>query len=453
MKIQPDTCSIQAYLDRSFACGCGKTHRTSLKHVVIEPDALQKAPDVARSLGAKKVFVVSDVHTHRAAAERLEALLAAAGLGVSSYVFPDEELVPDEYALGRLLIALDPACDLLIGVGTGSLNDLCKFTAFKTKLPYCIVATAPSMDGFASSVAPLIVGNLKTTYEVGVADAIIGDTKILSQAPMPMILAGIADILGKYTCLTDWKMAQIINGEYYCESIVQMVRTSLQSVAENIEKAAARDEQTVGKIMEALVLTGIAMSFVGNSRPASGSEHHISHYWEMMFLYEGKKAVLHGTKVGIGTVAVSKMYDWLWETPVDFDAARRLAQARSYEAWAKEIRRAYPDAAEGVLALEQETGKNSTEGVLRRIDAIEAHFAEMKAFARSWLPKSEEIRKMLAQYGAPVNPHEVGISAQQIEDGVLYAKELRNRYGLLQILFDIGLLAPFAARLAQYFED
>ena len=270
---------------------------------------------------------------------------------------------------------------------------------------------------------------------------------------MPMIMAGIADILGKYTCLTDWKMAQIINGEYYCEAIVQMVRTSLRAVAENLDKAAARDEQTVGKIMEALVLTGIAMSFVGNSRPASGSEHHISHYWEMMFLHEGKKAVLHGTKVGIGTVAVSKMYDWLWETPVDFAAARQAAQTRSFDTWAKEIRRAYPDAAEGVLALERETGKNSTEGVLRRIDAIEKHFADMKAFAQVWLPKSEEIRKMLAGYGAPVNPHEVGISAQQIEDGVLYAKELRNRYGLLQILFDLGLLAPFATRLAQYFEN
>ena len=105
------------------------------------------------------------------------------------------------------------------------------------------------------------------------------------------------------------------------------------------------------------------------------------------------------------------------------------------------------------MALERETGKNSTEGVLRRIDAIEKHFADMKAFAQVWLPKSEEIRKMLASYGAPVNPHEVGISAQQIEDGVLYAKELRNRYGLLQILFDLGLLAPFATRLAQYFEN
>ena len=453
MKIQPDTFSIQDYLNQSFACECGKAHHTSLKHVVIGPDALQKTPEVARALGAKKVFVVSDIHTPRAAAAQLETLLVKAGLYVASYMFEDEELVPDESALGRLLIALDPACDLLIGVGTGSINDLCKFTAFKTKMPYCIVATAPSMDGFASSVAPLIVNNLKTTYEVGVADAIIGDTKILSQAPMPMIMAGIADILGKYTCLTDWKMAQIINGEYYCETIVQMVRTSLRAVAENLDKAAARDEQTVGKIMEALVLTGIAMSFVGNSRPASGSEHHISHYWEMMFLHEGKKAVLHGTKVGIGTVAVSKMYDWLWETPVDFAAARQAAQTRSFDMWAKEIRRAYPDAAEGVLALERETGKNSTEGVLRRIDAIEKHFADMKAFAQAWLPQSEEIRKMLAGYGAPVNPHEVGISAQQIEDGVLYAKELRNRYGLLQILFDLGLLAPFATRLAQYFEN
>lgn len=453
MNIQPDTFSIQDYLNRTFTCDCGKEHRTSLKHVVIQPDALQKTPEIVRALGANKVFVVSDIHTHKAAAAQLETLLADAGLGVSSYMFSEEELVPDETALGRLLIALDPACDLLIGVGTGSINDLCKFTVFKTKLPYCIVATAPSMDGFASSVAPLIVNNLKTTYEVGVADAIIGDTRILSQAPMPMILAGIADILGKYTCLTDWKMAQIINGEYYCETIVQMVRMSLRSVAESIDKAVARDEQTVGKIMEALVLTGIAMSFVGNSRPASGSEHHISHYWEMMFLHEGKKAVLHGTKVGIGTVAVSQMYDWLWEMPVDFELARQTAWTRSYDTWAKEIRRAYPDAAEGVLALEQETGKNGTEGVLRRIDVMEKRFAEMKDFAQAWLPKSEEIRQMLASHGAPVNPHEVGISTQQIEDGVLYAKELRNRYGLLQILFDLGLLAPFATRLAQYFED
>ena len=122
----------------------------------------------------------------------------------------------------------------------------------------------------------------------------------------------------------------------------------------------------------------------------------------MMFLHEGKKGRVHGTKVGIGTVAVSKMYDWLWETPVDFAAARQAAQTRSFDTWAKEIRRAYPDAAEGVLALERETGKNSTEGVLRRIDAIEKHFADMKAFAQVWLPKSEEIRKMLASYGAPL---------------------------------------------------
>ncbi len=452
MKIQPKTFAIQDYLNQSFECECCKTHETALKHVVIEPNALEKVPQVMRSLGTKKAFVVSDVHTHQAAGEMLIKILQDAGIEVCNYTFPDEDLVPDEYALGRLLIALDPTCDLLIGVGTGSINDLCKFTAFKTGLSYCIVATAPSMDGFASSVAPLIVDHLKTTYEVGVADAIIGDTKILSKAPMPMILAGIADILGKYTCLTDWKMANLINGEYYCETIVEMVRLSLRAVVENIDRAVSRDEQTVGKIMEALVLTGIAMSFVGNSRPASGSEHHVSHYWEMMFLHEGKKAVLHGTKVGIGTVAVSQMYDWLWETPIDFEAARQKARNWDREEWEKNIRRAYPDAAEGVLALERETGKNAPEGVLQRIDAIEKNFEQMKTFARTWLPKSATIHALLADHGAPVNPHEVGISSQQIEDGVIYAKELRNRYGLLQILFDLGLIEPFAKRLTDFFD-
>ena len=453
MKIQPDTFSIQDYLNQSFACECGKAHHTSLKHVVIGPDALQKTPEVAMALGAKKVFVVSDVHTHRAAAAQLETLLVKAGLGVASYMFEDEELVPDESALGRLLIALDPACDLLIGVGTGSINDLCKFTAFKTKMPYCIVATAPSMDGFASSVALLIVNNLKTTYEVGVADAIIGDTKILSQAPMPMIMAGIADILGKYTCLTDWKMAQIINGEYYCEAIVQMVRTSLRAVAENLDKAAARDATDGRQDHGGVGFDWHCHELCRKFPPGLGQR--TSH-----FALLGDDVPTRRQK---GRAAWHQSWHWnggrfqnvrlAMETPVDFAAARQAAQTRSFDTWAKEIRRAYPDAAEGVLALERETGKNSTEGVLRRIDAIEKHFADMKAFAQVWLPKSEEIRKMLASYGAPVNPHEVGISAQQIEDGVLYAKELRNRYGLLQILFDLGLLAPFATRLAQYFEN
>lgn len=452
MQIQPETFTIQQYLDQTFDCPCGRPHSTALKDVIIEENALVKVPALLQKYGYQKPFVVCDTNTFEAAGRQLIDLLKNCGLDVGGYTYADAELVPDETALGRLLIALDPACDVIIGVGTGTINDLCKFTSCKTGRPYFIVGTAPSMDGFASSVAPLIVKSLKTTYEVQVPQAIIGDTCVLARAPLPMIMAGVADIFGKYTCLVDWKMAHFINGEYYCETIVKMVRASIEAVTKQLDKVERRDPETIGKIMEALVLTGIAMSFVGNSRPASGSEHHVSHYWEMMFLFQGKKAVLHGTKVGIGTVAVSQLYQWLWETDVDFEAARRRAQAFDVDAWARTIRRTYLSAADGVLALERETGKNRSDQVLARIDVMEQKWEEMKAFAQAWLPKSEEIRAMLARYGAPVNPHEVGISSQQIEDGIVVAKELRNRYGLLQILFDLGLIVPFAKRFTQLCE-
>ena len=149
---------------------------------------------------------------------------------------------------------------------------------------------------------------------------------------------------------------------------------------------------------------------------------------------------------------MAQLYQWLWETEIDFDAARENARGFSFDTWAQTIRRTYQSAADGVLALERQTGKNSPENVLPRIDTIQRQFETMKAFGQKWLPKSEEIRAMLSRYGAPVNPHEVGISSQQIEDGVVVAKELRNRYGLLQILFDLGLLQPFAERLTRYFE-
>lgn len=452
MQIDPHTFTIQDYLGKTFACPCGKPHTTALAEVCIEPNAMEKLPAFCKRHGVRSALVVSDLNTAPLAGENVERLLAEAGLQTQTYCYPFEELVPDEAAVGRLVIALQPQTDLIVAVGTGTINDLCKFVSFKTQKPYCIVATAPSMDGFASVGAPLIVDHLKTTYDAHVPLGIFGDTLLLSRAPMPMIMAGVADILGKYSCLVDWQMAHLINGEYYCETIVEMVCVSIAQVTENLDKLQTRDPETIGKIMEALVLTGIAMSFVGNSRPASGSEHHVSHYWEMMFLFAGKKAVLHGTKVGIGTVAMAQLYQWLWETEIDFDAARENARGFSFDAWAQTIRRTYQSAADGVLALERQTGKNSPENVLPRIDAIQRQFETMKAFGQKWLPKSEEIRAMLSRYGAPVNPHEVGISSQQIEDGVVVAKELRNRYGLLQILFDLGLLQPFAERLTRYFE-
>ena len=306
------------------------------------------------------------------------------------------------------------------------------------------------MDGFASTGAPLITNHLKTTYTTHSPQAIIGDLDILCKAPMNMITAGLGDILGKYTCLTDWKISHIINEEYYCETIAQMVEVSIRKVVDNIGLVKTRDPKVIANIMEALVLTGIAMSFVGNSRPASGSEHHISHFWEMKFLFEGRKPVLHGTKVGIGTVAVTYLYSVLKTQKIDFQKARLAAKNFDYKKWEKKIIETYSRAAPGVIELEKKVKKNSAETHAVRIANIEKNWPEIVKVMDS-LPPVSQIEQMLSGLDAPINPAQVGVDYQTVVDSILVAKEVRDRYTLLQLLWDLGIADEMAVKAADYF--
>ena len=359
------------YLQKEKQCSCGKSHICDIEEIIIEEGAIRRLPQVLGKHTYQKLCVVSDIHTEQAAGLAVYDELQQAGYSFEKVVYQEEELVPDEEALIYLFTRVPDDCDLIIGVGSGTINDLCRYVSFKMKIDYYIVGTAPSMDGYASNVSPLIIRHLKTTYEARPARVIIGDLDIISKAPLHMIAAGAGDILGKYVCLTDWQLAHIVNGEYICTEIMELVRQSIKKVAENAQKAAQREKEAIGAIMEGLVLSGIAMSYIGNSRPASGSEHHMSHYWEMMFLLDGQPDPLHGTKVGIGTVMSIRLYEMLKEKR---DALFPLkAPAFDYDLWAEKIKEAYGPAAPGVLELEKKIGKNSDQEVLRRREAFRTH--------------------------------------------------------------------------------
>ena len=451
MKIQPDSFALQDYLGVEFECDCGHIHKTNLKEAIIGPNALEKVPELVLRMGYRKVLVVGDDNTWRAAGSRLYSDLLAAGIEAQEYVFHTDDLVPDETALGALMMKMKPSVDLLIAVGTGTLNDLCKYTSFVSKCDYFIVATAPSMDGFASIGAPLICDNLKTTFDAHTPVAIIGDRDVLAESPMDMINAGLGDILGKYTCLIDWKMANLIDDEYYCPTIVKMVECSIARVLANKEGVALRDPQAIQNIMEALVLTGIAMSFVGNSRPASGSEHHLSHYWEMRYLFGGKKPVLHGRKVAAGTTVVSHMYHRLANMDVDFNYAREKAASFDMESWTRMMEDCYRQAAPGVIALEKQTGKNNASSCIAQINSMEKKWPQICQVIREQLPEEDQIARVLRDLGAPADPCELGVDRQLMESGICVAKEVRNRFTVLQMLFDLGLLEDFAKEAGEHF--
>ncbi|WP_196607298.1 sn-glycerol-1-phosphate dehydrogenase [Pectinatus frisingensis] len=425
------------YIDKNITCDCGRNHECDIRHVLLKHGALLAVPEYVKEKDYGNICIIADINTQKAAGKKLYKIFDKNNIKYNKYIFSNHELVPDELSVGKVMTHIPNECDLLIGIGSGIINDLCKYISHMIKADYFIVATAPSMDGYASDVAPLIVDNLKTTYEnVGRPAAIIADTAVLKDAPMHLITAGIGDIFGKYVCLTDWKLAHLINDEYYCPKLVNMMYDAVADVAAAADNGIAeRNETAVASVMEGLILAGIDMSYSGNSRPASGSEHHMSHYWEMIFLQHGHEGVHHGTKVGVGTVIslmlYQKMAEKLRNTTVfakpHFDKAE----------WIKNIQCVYGPAAPGVIALEDRVHKNSDENVARRLVMIEKYKDAIIDLAEK-LPSIEEIIDKMKKINAPYLPSQIDVTEEMLRNGIIYAKELRNRYGLLQLLFDCG---------------
>ncbi len=442
---------IEQYLNCSFECSCGRTHKSLFAHYIFEKGAIGKLPALLKELGYERPYLISDTHTHEIAGTRAEDVLREAGIPFTSHVLESpvsSDLAADEHALGSIAMANDKEADIIVSVGTGTINDLGRYFSFITGRPFILVATAPSMDGLVSGVAPLIFHNMKITFPAQEPLALICDSDIMAAAPLKMLAAGAADILGKYNCLLDWKLSSIINGEYYCDTIADIMRTAVDQTMESTDGLASHDGEAVSVLTQALVLSGIAMDFSENSRPASGAEHHQSHYWEMQFLFDGIPAVLHGTKVGIGTVLMLELYNKLAEMEKpDFDKIRQEIGSRpSVEEWEKEMRRCYRDGAEGIIALEKKSKKNDPEGLLKRLAVMEEKWEEIAALAKT-APKAAEIYHVLEKMGAAKVPSDVGIPKEYVFDSIRYGKELRDRYTILQMMWDIGVLNEMAEEL------
>ena len=435
---------IVDYLNKDIECSCGKKHCCYIDDIVVKDFAIEELTNIINRKKYNNIQLVADINTWKVAGERTKKAIELSGIKYDTYIYQEQSLIPDEKSIGELFVNVQSNTDLIIGIGSGTINDLCKLVSDRMKTDYCIVATAPSMDGFASNVSPLILDNLKTTIPTKIPNIIIGDLKILSNAPKEMITAGIGDILGKYVCLTDWKLANLINNEYHCEYVENIVKKSIEIVVDIINKNSEAidnnflcEKETIAAIMEGLILSGIAMSYIGNSRPASGSEHHLSHFWEMMFLFLGKKSILHGTKVAIGTLEAIRLYEKLITYDLDY---KKIIDDTHFvkEKWEEEINKVYGKAAPAIIDLENECKKNSDIEVKRRLISLEKNQDKIFEIIKE-LPKSTQIEEYLKRMDAPCCIEDIGVDDDMLKNSIKYAKELRNRYGLLQLLFDTGI--------------
>ena len=426
---------------QGHACSCGRHHAAPVEFLCIESGAVRRLPEALSRLGVRRPFIVCDPRSKAAAWEPVRRVLEEAGIAGCLFCFPEGPLEPDERAAGSLMLAFDPSCDCVLGIGSGVINDCCKMLAHVSGRKQLIVATAPSMDGYASNSSAMIRDRVKVTIYNAPPAAILCDTDILRSAPMRMLQAGLGDMLAKCVSICEWRISHLVTGEYYCEHVAAMMREALRRVVAHAEGLKNREEASVRAVVEGLVISGIASSYAGMSRPASGLEHCFSHMWEMMCLDAGRPFDLHGIQVGIGTLIVLKLYDRIRAITPDRTVAEAFFAHFSNEDWEALIRRIFGRAADAVIQQEHRVDhKNDPDGHAARLDRLISHWDEILVIIDEELPPAAFVADLMRKLEMPMKPEDIQITRQETEDAFLGSREIRARYMTSSMLWDLGLL-------------
>jgi len=420
-------------------CSCGKVHSFDGK-VITGNGAVAGIAQVLADWGVKKVFLLSDRNTEAAAGAQVKAIVSGSGIGCSSYCFDWDTVEPDEKSVGAAIMHYDSSCEAIIGIGSGVINDIGKILSVVSGKPYIIVATAPSMDGYASASSSMTRDGLKISLPTRSADVIIGDTQILCQAPLHMMKSGLGDLLAKYVSICEWRISNLITGEYYCEEIASLIRNALKRCTDHAAGLLKREEAAVQAVFEGLVIGGVAMNYAGLSRPASGVEHYISHVLDMRAVEFGTPADLHGIQCAIGTRIAVQLYEKLRGIVPDREKALAYAAQFVYADWAQVLRGLLGKGAESMIALEEKERKYDRGLHAQRLEIILENWDQILEILDQELPDAQELDALLDAIDAPKTLSEIGISEAQLPLIFRATKDIRDKYVLSRLAWDLGIL-------------
>ena len=417
-------------------CPCGKTHTATINDVIVGNGVIRQLPGIIAKYGAKKPFILADVNTFAAAGKAVCDLLDAQGIGYSRYIFPDKALEPDEKAVGSLMLHYDHNCDLVIGVGSGVINDIGKILSCVTGHRYIIVATAPSMDGYASATSSMARDSLKVSINTRCADVILGDIDILKNAPAHMLKSGLGDMLAKYISIAEWRIAHLITGEYYCEEVAQLIRSALKKCVDNAEGLLKREDAAIRAVFEGLVIGGIAMTYAGVSRPASGVEHYFSHVWDMRGLEFGTPVDLHGIQCAQATLVSAKLYEAVKAMTPDREKAEAFVKDFCYDDWSKSLRSFLGRSAETMIALEEKEGKYRKDTHPARFAIIQNNWDQIAQIIEEEIPSYAVLSDLLDTIGIA---KELDMDKEILQTSFLATKDIRDKYVLSRLAWDMGI--------------
>lgn len=407
-------------------CPCGRVHTFDTERLEIGRGLVHKVGEIlADSEFPKKVLLVADNKTLGASGGILESL-EAHGFELKKLIYNCMEYARAEQVREIQAVAAD--CDAILSVGTGSLNDICRVAAYQDEKDFCIFATAPSMDGFASDTAPIIENSFKSSWQAKQPRIIIADTDILAASPDELKAAGFGDMMAKYIGLVDWRIAQLLIDEYYCDRVAAITQEAIDRIVALADRILDKDPEAAGAVMEALVLTGLAMKLAHCSRPASGSEHVISHYWECHKVIAGIWPEYHGKKVGVATVICNRIYRNIAEKCLSVKATKDttdydIVYSKFHERLIDNVKKQNEPCITDLVSPE----------------ALERNWDKIRKIILDELPSDEEMLKLMKTAGAVTEPEDINIAPDFLMDGIRYSPYMRYRLTLLRLLPMLGI--------------
>jgi glycerol-1-phosphate dehydrogenase [NAD(P)+] len=410
-----------------------------------EPGIRHRSASLFASLfGSREAVVVADENTFRAAGRDVQRSFAGGNHATREPFVFGPHVYPDWECVLELEGALRAHQAVPVAVGSGTINDLTKLVSHRLNRPYIVVATAASMDGYASFGASITKDDSKQSMDCPGPRAVLADPEVIALAPEGMNASGYADLLAKVVAGADWILAEVVGAEPIHAPSWNMVQGLLRSWVASPEGVARNDAACVHHLLTGLVMSGFAMQTALSSRPAAGAEHQFSHLWDMQHHTHNGVAPSHGFKVGIGTLASLALYEDLLRRDLEnLDVETAVRGWPSFEGHAAAIFALLGEGGVAERALQESRAKYVSQAELRtQLTRLRANWPAVREDLVAQLIPFPEMREMLRAAGCPFDPAHIGISRERLRLAYRQCCYLRRRFTVLDLAQRAGVLEP-----------
>ena len=396
-------------------CVCGREHTLETKKVVVEYNALANFEQYMEDVGlaGKRRAVVYDTMVYQ--------------LTEGKHVKADQEIVleakglhAEDTLIEEMMKQLDHP-EVIVAFGAGTIMDFGRYPAYKLGIPFVAIPTLASSDGFTANICSAILNGQKKSTPMCAPILVVADLDIIKGAPARLVASGINDILAKYISLTDWRIAHLVAGEYFCPMVAELAEHALKLMREAADKYAATGVADHEAMTMAQMESGLTMQLLNHSRAASGAEHLMAHLVELHPPRFENAEGIHGECVGVGTFECIKVYHEL---------AKKTPKAKPFQPLTEEwVREKFGERLMPGIMKENENDVLATFPAQNIVD----HWDEIRELIAK-IPPVEEMEKLYSDCHCKYRPEDIGIDPSLADEMLEISAAIRNRLTLIRML-------------------